>query len=551
MKAGEREQARAAFGITELPPELVGMPATVPQLLSAREGEPDNPFVITADERLTYGEADRRSAELAVGLLDEGVGKETRVGVLYPNGVDWVVSWLAAARIGALTVPLSTFAPGRELARTIQHTDVQYLIMASSFDGQSLCERMESGFEGLADSTCEIQLSGAPYLRRIWMGDAGRPSWAGRVPNSGHGDLLGRVEAEVRASDLLAIVNTSGATATPKSVVHTHGSLVRHACAMAKLRQFDATDCIFTPAPLFWVGGLTMALLAAMASGASVALQERFQPGSALDLIEAARATQISCWPPAARALADHPSFSERDLSSIRGGTLVEALPPDVRPETPSASPLLASLGMTETGGPHTAADDPYAPLPPERQGSFGRALPGVAHAIDSDGSDMTSPRSEGEILVRGPFVMDGLYKRERFEIFTTDGWYPTGDRGWFDDEGFLHFTGRGNAMIKTAGSNVSPEEVEATIRGLPGVSDVFVLGLPHPVRGEEVAAAVVLKPSSMLEEGDVVSHARSELASYKVPRHICLIDESQVPLLPTGKVDRISLVQLFDDRAS
>lgn len=541
----------ATFGITELPPDLVGMPATVPQLLSARQGEPDNPFVITADERLTYRDANRRSAELAVGLLEVGVGKGTRVGILYPNGVDWVVAWLAAARIGALTVPLSTFAPGRELARTIQHTDVQYLAMAPSFDGQSLCERMEAGLEGLAESTYEIQLSCAPYLRRIWMEDGDRPSWAFPLPNSGHGELLAPVEREVRASDLLAIINTSGATATPKSVVHTHGSLVRHACLMAKLRRFDASDCIFTPAPLFWVGGLTMALLAAMASGASVALQERFESGSALDLIEAAKATQISCWPPAARALADHPSFGQRDLSSIRGGTLVEALPSDVRPETPTASPLLASLGMTETGGPHAAADDPYAPLPPERQGSFGRALPGVDHAIDSDVGDTISQRSDGGILVRGPLVMDGLYKRERFETFTTDGWYPTGDRGWFDDEGFLHFTGRGNAMIKTAGSNVSPEEVEATIRELPGVRDVFVLGLPHPVRGEEVAAAIVVKPGSTLAEGDVVSHALGELASYKVPRHVCLIDESHVPLLPTGKVDRTSLVQLFDDRTS
>jgi acyl-CoA synthetase (AMP-forming)/AMP-acid ligase II len=144
---------------------------------------------------------------------------------------------------------------------------------------------------------------------------------------------------------------------------------------------------------------------------------------------------------------------------------------------------------------------------------------------------------------------MDGLYKQERFETFTAEGWYPTGDRGWFDEEGFLHFTGRGNAMIKTAGSNVSPEEVEAAIREVPGVTDVFVLGLPHPVRGEEVAAAIAVKPGSTLAEGDVISHARGELASYKVPRHVCLIIESQVPLLPTGKVDRTSLVQLFDDR--
>jgi acyl-CoA synthetase (AMP-forming)/AMP-acid ligase II len=533
--------------ITELPPELVEMPATVAQLLSARKSSPDHAFVITAQERLTYGDADRRSGALAGALLKEGVGKGSRVGILFPNGLGWVVTWLAAARIGALTVPLSTFAPRTELARTIRHTDVQFLAMASTFDGQRLSERMEAGLEGLAESTGELHLLGAPYLRRIWMDAADRPSWANPLPQAGYPELVASAEAEVRPSDLMVVVNTSGSTATPKSVVHTNGSLVRHAAAMARLRNFDASDCIFTAAPLFWVGGLTMALLASMASGASVALQERFEPGSALDLIEEARVTQISCWPPAARAMAEHPSFHSRDLSSIRGGTLVEALPPEIRPENSSASPLLASLGMTETGGPHTAADDPYALLPPERQGSFGRAIPGVEHLIQSNDEQATS-ELEGEIMVRGPLVMDGIYKHERFETFTPDGWYPTGDRGWFDDEGFLYFTGRGTAMIKTAGSNVSPEEVESTIRELPGVSDAMVLGLPHPVRNEEVAVVIVLGPGSSLTPSEVVAHARAELASYKVPRHVRFIDEIHVPVLPTGKVDRASLVKLFDD---
>ena len=538
-------------GITELPQELMGMPATVAQLLSARRSSGDDEFVITAHERLSFREADRRSAALGGALLKEGVAKGSRVGILYPNGVGWVVAWLAAARIGALTVPLSTFAPGRELARTIRHTDVQYVAMASSFDGHSLSERLEASLEGLVGSTTELQLPGTPYLRKIWIDDVDRPTWACPLPQEGYQELVAAAEAEVRPSDLLVVVNTSGATAAPKSVVHTNGSLVRHGCLMASVRKLDAADCIFTAAPLFWVGGLTLVLLSAMASGASVALQERFEAGSALDLIEGAPATQISCWPPAARAMAEHPSFGERDLSSIRGGTLVEALPPEIRPESPSASPLLASLGMTETGGPHTAADDPYALLPPERYGTFGRALPGIEHLISSNEAQETRVRLEGEIMVRGMLAMDGIYKRERFETFTADGWYPTGDQGWFDHEKLLHFTGRGNAMIKTSGSNVSPEEVESTIRELPGVNEAIVLGLPHPVRGEEVGAVIILRPGSALDEGELEAHARAELASYKVPRHFRFINENQVPLLPTGKVDRASLVELFDDRST
>jgi acyl-CoA synthetase (AMP-forming)/AMP-acid ligase II len=537
--------------MTELPQEFSGMPATVAQLLSARQSSGDDVFVITADERLTFGEADRRSAALAGAMLREGVGKGSRVGILFPNGIGWVVTWLAAARIGALTVPLSTFAPGRELARTIRHTDVQYLAMAPSFDGQSLSGRLESGLEGLARSTSELQFAGAPYLRTIWIDDVDRPSWACPLPKAGYPELVSAAEAEVQASDLLVVVNTSGATAAPKSIVHTNGSLIRHGCLMASLRKLDAADCIFTAAPLFWVGGLTLVLLSAMASGASVALQERFEAGSALDLIEAAPATQISCWPPAARAMAEHPSFAARDLSAIRGGTLVEALPPEIRPENPSASPLLASLGMTETGGPHTAADDPYAILPPERYGTFGRALPGVEHLIASNEEGATGERIEGEIMVRGLLVMDGLYKRERFETFTSDGWYPTGDQGWFDDEGFLHFTGRGSAMIKTSGSNVSPDEVESTLREFLGVNDAIVLGLAHPVRGEEVGAVVVLGQGCSVAQDKLEAHARAELATYKVPRHFRFITEDRIPLLPTGKVDRGSLLKLFDDAST
>jgi acyl-CoA synthetase (AMP-forming)/AMP-acid ligase II len=537
--------------IKELPHELSGVPATVAQLLSARRSSSDDVFVNTVRDQLTYGEADRRSAALAGALLREGVGKGSRVGILYPNGIDWVVTWLAAARIGALTVPLSTFAPGRELARTIRHTDVQYVAMAPSFDGQSLSIRLESGLEGLAESTSELRLACAPYLRTIWIDELDRPSWAGPFPKSGYPELVSAAEAEVLPSDLLVVVNTSGATAAPKSIVHTNGSLIRHGCLMASLRKLDAKDCIFTAAPLFWVGGLTLVLLSAMASGASVALQERFEAGSALDLIEAAPATQISCWPPAARAMAEHPSFAARDLSAIRGGTLVEALPPEIRPENPSASPLLASLGMTETGGPHTAADDPYALLPPERYGTFGRALPGVEHVIDSNAEGARGDQVEGEIMVRGPLLMDGLYKRERFETFTSDGWYPTGDQGWFDDESFLHFTGRANAMIKTSGSNVSPEEVESTLREFLGVNDAIVVGLAHPVRGEEVGAVVVVGQGSVVAEAKLEAHARAELATYKVPRHFRFITEDRIPLLPTGKVDRGSLLKLFDDAST
>jgi acyl-CoA synthetase (AMP-forming)/AMP-acid ligase II len=141
---------------------------------------------------------------------------------------------------------------------------------------------------------------------------------------------------------------------------------------------------------------------------------------------------------------------------------------------------------------------------------------------------------------------MSAIYKQERHEVFGPDGWYSTGDRGWFDDAGHLHFTGRASALIKTAGSNVSPTEVESVLDEMPGVLHSFVVGLPHPVRGEVVAAAVVLSHGVQLDTEAVVAHARRNLSSFKVPTVIAVIAEGELPMLPTGKLDRQGLVRLL-----
>ena len=203
---------------------------------------------------------------------------------------------------------------------------------------------------------------------------------------------------------------------------------------------------------------------------------------------------------------------------------------------------------MTETGGPHTMVEVPDTPLPPQRRGSFGIPLPGVVqHRIVDTASGVEAPAGhEGEIQVRGQILMSGIYKQERHEVFTADGWYDTGDRGFFDAAGHLHFTGRASTLIKTAGSNVSPAEVESVLDAMPGVLHSFVVALPHPVRGEVVAAAVVPANGAPLSVETIVAHARRNLSTFKVPTVIRLVAEADLPMLPTGKVDRQGLVSLL-----
>ena len=524
-----------------------GMPASIPELLAIRRGAPDGEFLITNDERLTFAEADTASLELADALLASGVGKGTRVGILFPNCAQWLISWLAAARIGALTVPLSTFAPGGELARLLRHTDVQVVLMGQSIAGRDLVERMQDALPSLTDGGAVIAAPEAPYLRRVYVWPECDRSWAAPWPRTESvASLACLAEAEVGPADELVVVSTSGTTALPKSVVHTHGSLVRHAYILARHRGVRSTDRIYSPMPFFWVGGLTMVVLQALSTGAAILAQDVFEAGSTLALLERERATFISCWAQASQAMADHPDFVKRDLSSVRGGTLLEALPIDRRPREPDLAPNL--LGMTETGGPHTVVEVPDTPLPPELRGSFGIPLPGVVqHRIvdPASGVDAT-PGQEGDIQVRGLILMNGIYKQERHEVFGADGWYATGDRGWFDDAGHLHFTGRASTLIKTAGSNVSPAEVESVLDSMPEILHSFVVALPHPVRGQVVGAAVVPANGARVSVETIVAHARRNLSAFKVPTVIRLVAENDLPMLPTGKIDRQGLVRIL-----
>jgi acyl-CoA synthetase (AMP-forming)/AMP-acid ligase II len=528
-------------------PAYDALPGSIPELLALRRAQPDGEFLVTDDERLSFAEADAQSRALADALLAGGVGKGTRVGILFPNCAQWIVSWLAAARIGALTVPLSTFAPGAELARLLRHTDTQVVLMGRSIAGRDLVDRMSDALPDLSTGDAAITLPEVPYLRRVHVfPDCDRP-WTTPWPGASGSivSLTGSAETEVRSADDLVLVTTSGTTALPKSVAHTHGSLVRHAYILAHHRGVTAADRIYSPMPFFWVGGLTMVVLQALSTGAAVLAQDVFEPGSTLALLERERATYVSCWAQASQAMADHPDFAKRDLSSVRGGTMLQALPPERRSSEPELTPNL--LGMTETGGPHTMVEVPDTPLPTERRGSFGIPLPGVVqHRIVDENGIKAAPGQHGEIQVRGAILMNGIYKQERHEVFGPDGWYSTGDRGWFDDAGHLHFTGRASALIKTAGSNVSPAEVESVLNAMPGVLHSFVVALPHPVRGEVVAAAVVPSHGAQLPAEALVAYARRNLSSFKVPTVIGVLTESEVPMLPTGKVDRQGLVRLL-----
>jgi acyl-CoA synthetase (AMP-forming)/AMP-acid ligase II len=531
-----------------------GLPLTVPALLrdrAARRGE--HPLLICDDETLTYDDAGERSAALARGLLAEGAGRGTHVGLLHPNGAAFVVGWLAAARIGAVTVPISTFSTSPELRMLLCGADVDVLLATMSFRGRDYVEALREAVPGLELSASPPALDPAiPALRRVGFdGDvaAATAGWtvddlvAGGAETSD--DVLDAAGDAVRPADRMVIVHTSGSTSQPKGVIHQHGPLIRHLDNLNQLRRYDETEVLFSNSPFFWIGGFAYSLLGTLLAGATLVCSNATAPSDVLDLLERTRPTMVNGFAATVAHLAKDRSFAGRDLGSIRRGNLWPIMPDTVRPADPELRHNM--LGMTEAGSVCLASDD-ESDQPESRRGSFGRPVPGFeARIVDPESGEDVTPGLVGELWFRGPFLMEGYYGRERHETFTPDGWYRTGDLFHADADGYCYFTGRLGDMIKTAGANVAPREIEAAIADLTGLV-AHVVGLDDAERGQVVAAAVrVPSGATPPDLDDLRAGLRSRLSAYKVPRRYLVVADADVPMLSSGKLDARALKDLFD----
>lgn len=525
------------------PTELVPTLPVVLRDAAARFGDHD--LLVLEDHRLTYAEADARSRLLARRLLAAGAGKGTRVAMQFSFCADFLVAWFAAARIGALVVPLSTAYAVGEVHGGLRRSDADTLLVPPLLMGRDELAFLREAVPSLpaddAGLAGPLFLDELPYLRRIWVLGG---SNAGDEPMVSE-ELLAAVEAEVTPADWIVLIQTSGSTAESKGVLHTHGAVLRKTATPLAGRPADMR--IFLGMPFFWVGGVLM-LGTALHSGATLVAQERFEAGGALDLIQRESVNMIAGWLTLGDRLRRHHSFPDRVLAPVVGlNTASDALGGGSGSGTTPA--FVTPLGMTESMGPHLAATHPRYGLavPDELRGSLGSSGPFYEHKlIDPDSGERIDGDGEGELCIRGYAVTVGMYKREREDVFDADGWYATGDRVTRRDDLFF-FTGRVTEMIKTGGSNVAPPEVEAALATLPDVKLAFVLGIPHPELEEQVAAVVVARDGCSLDVDDVRAGAAKLLSGYKVPRVVLVLAEDDVPWLGTGKPDKRAMRPLLE----
>ena len=506
---------------------------------------PDAEAVIFRDQRLTYGSLRARADELARALRAAGVGPGDRVAILLPNRPEWLVAAFAIARLGAITVGVSTFSAPREIAWTLEHCRPAAVITMESFRGRSYLEPIHATCPELARSAPgDLRSERLPELRAVVSIDERRHDGVYRLRDFVERASMVRSDAvhaaAVTPTDPCFILYTSGSTATPKGVVLGHGGVIENGFHIGERMHLTAADRVWLAVPLFWSFGSANALPAILSHGGSIVLQESFEPGEALALLDEERCTVYYGMANMARAMLEHPDRGRRPLAAMRTGLTI-GLPEDVQMtmEAVAAPELCNVYGSTETYG-NCAVTDAHDDLA-LRLATQGRPLPGMTiRVVDPESSAPLRSGEVGEFRVKG-HVTPGYYKdaEQTRAAFDADGYFITGDLGMIGDDGRVRFRGRRKEMIKTAGMNVAPLEVEAVLLGHVAVKQAYVVGVPDRTRGELVVAAVELRDGAPATAEALAAFCRERLAGYKVPARFVFRKADEFPRTPTGKVQK------------
>ena len=523
-----------------LPPDA----RTIPDLLDElADRYPDHEALVGGGTRLSYRALREEVRRLAKGLHALGVRRGDKVGLLMGNRPEWILADFAITLLGGTMVAINTWATARELGHVLWHSDTKFLITVDRFLKYDYLETLDAlGREGdaLAGIRDILRVGGPPdhparRFETLW-------ELAETVDDA----AIGRAQAAVRGEDVAYLLYTSGTTALPKGVQLQHYALIENMWNIGERLHLRPGDRLWLAVSLFWGLGCENALFAVMTHAGCIVLQEHFDAGEALRLIEAERCTVFYGTPNMVHALERHPERPARDISSLRKGATLGSPEQIRRLIDLGVSQTCNIYGLTETYGNSnvTDVDDPLE----KRLSTVGRSLPGTEIRIADPESLVSLPAGAvGEILVQG-YVTCGYYKdpAQDAQAFR-DGWFRTGDLGLLDEDGFLRFRGRLKEMIKTGGINVSPAEVEAVLAEVPEVELAYVIGLPDPERDQRVGAVIVPRDGAAPTAESLITHCAKHLAAYKVPREIRFVGAGDLPLTTTGKLQKARLVEFFD----
>lgn len=505
--------------------------------------------------RYRYSDVWDEACTVARALLAAGVTKETRVGLLATNRPEWVTAAFGIALAGGTCVALSTFTTAAELEYQLRVADVAVLIFERSVLKRDFAAELVELCPQSASGPQELHSARLPFLRRlVCIGEL--PSEGGafqswpdflRAGSMALAPLVEAIAAEVAPVDRAMVFFSSGSTAKPKAIVHMHRAAAIQCWRWRRYLAIDADVRTWAANGFFWSGNFAMALGSTFAAGGCVVLQRYFVPGEALRLMQAERVNMPLAWPHQWARLVEDPAWTDVDLSTLR--YVGENSPLRTHPTVRSTwQEPVAAYGNTETLTINTAypSGTPIA----EMEGNHGPPLAGNTVRIVHPLSGEVLNRGEvGEIAVKGPTLMLGYLRVAPEEVFDTEGFFHTGDGGFMDADGRLHWQGRLNDIVKTGGANVSPLEIDAVLVQCPGVKIAATVGVPHDTLGEMVVACIVTEAGATLDESAVRAFAAGRLSSYKVPRRVVFLAESDLSLTGSNKVKTAALRELVTGR--
>ena len=469
------------------------------------------PALRLGQDVLSYAELEEATAR-AAGLLRElGVGPGDRVGVMLPNVPYFAFAYYGVLRAGGVVVPMNVLLKQREVAFHLGDSQAKLLFAWHDFAEPAQRGANEAGAD------CVIVAPGE-FERML----------ASSEPATGVVDR--------EADDTAVILYTSGTTGTPKGAELTHANLQSNVEVVVRMLSVGSDDLILGALPLFHAFGQTCGLNTAISSGACLALVPRFDAGKVLETIERERVTVFEAVPTMYVALLHHPGHERFDVSRLRlcvsGGA---ALPVEVLRgfEAAFECTVLEGYGLSETSpvASFSQADRERKP------GSIGTPVEGVEMEVVGDDRYPVAPGEVGEIAIRGPNVMKGYWHHPdaTAEVMDQDGWFYTGDMARVDEDGYFFIVDRKKDMIIRGGYNIYPREIEEVFYEHPAVLEAAVIGVPHAELGEEVAAAVTLKPDVQVTADELRDYVKGQVAAYKYPRHVWFADE--LPKGTTGKI--------------
>lgn len=491
---------------------------------------PDAPALIHEGRCISFAELDRASDRLACALLEQGLGKGDRIGMLGLNQPEWLMAYLAAAKTGLVIVGLSVRYRDSEIEYIANHAQIRILI-APARAGETDYVRYLAGLRGRLPAVRRICFMGAPDVPEPERLETLLDRPVDRT-------LLESAMASVVPDDPLVLIYTSGTTGQPKGARITHRSQLASAAAQCGHLRITPQDLTLLALPLNHVGGLTCGFLATLLGGGCSLLIPAFSPSLVLEEMRVHAPTIVAGVPTMHTLLLREEGIRQLDLRRVRlvvtGGANADAeLLRQLQAAFTSAR-VMNLYGMSETSG--AALMSPWDGDFESTVRAVGKPLPGVElRIVLPDGHDAGTGET-GELWIRGDLVAAGYLDMPQASAESfADGWLRTGDLGWRDAQGLVTLMGRSKEMFVQGGFNVYPVEVENVLTRHPDVLLAAGIGVPDPVLGEVGRYYIVLKPGVATDEQALAAYCRGLLADYKVPRQIVLCNS--LPMTPAGKI--------------